>query len=85
MRNQNRVVISTGAVQGSYRFVETPEGNIITETLSSYDSLGAPIWTVANPTKSMIQEVGARLGWRIDTKARARRNRYENNTRTASY
>lgn len=81
MRNQNRVVISTGATLGSYRFVETPEGTIISETLSNYDSLGNPIWTEANPTKSMIQAVGSRLGWRIDTKARARRNRYEVNTR----
>lgn len=81
MRNQNRVVISTGTTEGSYRFVETPEGNIIAETLSSYDSLGNPIWTSANPTRSMIQAVGSRLGWRIDTKARARRARYEEYSR----
>lgn len=81
MRNQNRVVISTGGNLGSFRFVQTPEGNIISETLSNFDSLGAPIWTTANANKTMIQNIGSRLAGRIDSKARARREHYESNTR----
>ena len=82
MRNKNRVVISTGAKIGSRRLVETPNGNVIAETLNSLDSLGNPRWTrTKSDLNSFVQEIGTQLGRRIDTKARARRERYENNSR----
>ena len=37
MRNKNRTVISTGANVGSRRLVQTPNGNVIAETLTGHD------------------------------------------------
>ena len=79
MRSKNRVVISTGCNLGDFRLIEKPNGSIIAENVRSFDSLGNPRWTRAsrNQFSSMVNNLGSRLGWRIDTKARARRARYE--------
>lgn len=85
MRNKNRVLISTGGNVGSYRMVQTPNGNIITEKLSKRDSLGNAVWVRANFAgrqscfNNFVNNIGNRLATRIDTKARARRNRYDEN------
>jgi hypothetical protein len=81
MRSKNRVVISTGCNLGDFRLIEKPNGVAIAETIRSFDSLGNPRWTSATRDQfsNMVSNLGSRLGWRIDTKARARRARYEAN------
>ena len=60
MRNKNRTVISTGANVGSRRLVETPNGNVIAESLTGYDSLGNPRWTrTKSDLNNFVQEIGS--------------------------